>query len=974
MLHARVSFAQKLPFSNYTTANGLTHNRTHIARQDGMGYIWIGTDMGICRFDGRTFKHFPCPVQPYFSTRGAATSNGQVMFCVDYYGVAICCGDSVQFVKFDVPGLKAINGIVAMKDSSCYVINLPNELYHLKNGIAQKVPLSERITKTGFTDIFKDSRDQLWLMTSLGLALFPVEDRSVQVMIPFFDKEYINSVREDRNNDIYVATHSGIICRYRKEQRDHLLTALPETIMHSGPGWEVTSMAFDNAQYMWMTTTMKGLVRYNKVTRKVDTIGVANGLSSQNTWETFYDKEDNLWVTSENGLNKLATRNYSSYDVRSADYQNVKCTIVWNDSTVLFSNMVGIYAYVNGQVTKLSGYKSVHGYLEHMMMRTPDNKLLVTDNISTAEGRFANNTYRYEISKNDLIHKQSVKDLPGGVPLLFLDQGCVISGDELWVNAYKGLNVYKNGRMQGKPVMTDAGKILAITYMAQNKQGDLWFIDAYRNLVRYSKEPLLNDTFPYKLKQQQYLKSSQLGDQGYYKMRIDSRGYIWLTGKEKGLCQLITDAKGNVVKVRLFPAGTFSSTVVNDIIEDDEHNMWVATALGLDKMTFSGDSFTVEKDVYGTELCGKYIFSLSIIGKKLFAGTTGCIGIMDIGGKETGTVPLIHISGIRVNEHNMRSLIGTDPVFSPEENIISFTFTGISFKDEHSIRYSYMLDGIDQQWSQPQSDYNVTYSKLPPGTYTFLVKARSGIGLWSAPATFTFTISQPYYTRWWFIALVVLVIGGIIYAIYRYRINRILEIQHIRQTISKDLHDDIGATVSSINILANMAKSDLVSEAKRNQFLETIQDESKHVSESLNDIVWSINPKNDTPEIMYARMQRYASELFEAGNIAYEFVLPGEGELTIDMKRRQHLYLIYKEAINNLVKYSKATSAWVTIVLTKSDFSINISDNGKGFDAHAEHTGNGIYNMRKRAEEIGAELEIKSEPGKGTSISLRLAI
>ena len=220
--------------------------------------------------------------------------------------------------------------------------------------------------------------------------------------------------------------------------------------------------------------------------------------------------------------------------------------------------------------------------------------------------------------------------------------------------------------------------------------------------------------------------------------------------------------------------------------------------------------------------------------------------------------------------------------------------------------------------------------------------------------------------------LCAILIAAIVYSIYRYRINKILEIQKIRQTISKDLHDDIGATVSSINILANMAKSDLVSDTRRNQFLETIQEESKHVSESLNDIVWSVNPKNDSLDIIIARMQRYASEMFEAKNITYHFVLPESSvdELHMDMSRRQHVYLIFKEAINNLVKYSTATTADVTLAVNNDVFTMIVADNGVGFDPNTVHEGNGILNMKKRAEDIRAQLAINSAPGKGVTIQL----
>lgn len=190
------------------------------------------------------------------------------------------------------------------------------------------------------------------------------------------------------------------------------------------------------------------------------------------------------------------------------------------------------------------------------------------------------------------------------------------------------------------------------------------------------------------------------------------------------------------------------------------------------------------------------------------------------------------------------------------------------------------------------------------------------------------------------------------------------------------MHDDIGATISSINIMANMARNSTLGRQKREQYLTTIQEESKYVADSLSDIVWSINPKNDSPDIVFARMQRYASELLEAKNIYLEMKLPEhtDAHKALGMGKRQDLYLIFKEAINNLAKYAEAQNASVVIDIFKGHLTMKISDDGKGFNKHKLKHGNGILNMKKRAANMNGTIDIESSIGIGTTVTLSIPL
>jgi signal transduction histidine kinase/Tfp pilus assembly protein PilF len=227
-------------------------------------------------------------------------------------------------------------------------------------------------------------------------------------------------------------------------------------------------------------------------------------------------------------------------------------------------------------------------------------------------------------------------------------------------------------------------------------------------------------------------------------------------------------------------------------------------------------------------------------------------------------------------------------------------------------------------------------------------------------------------TKNYFIGGFVLLAFLSMFAYNNYRTRQKLKLQTLRNKIARDLHDDVGSTLSSIAIFSQMAQE----QSKEVQpLLATIEDSSRKMLDAMADIVWTINPENDQFEKIIQRMRSFAYELLGAKNIDFEFIADDEvGNNKLSMEERKNLYLIFKEATNNMVKYSGANKALFSIKEEKGYLSMLIRDNGKGFDISSTTLGNGLKNMKKRAEEIGAELIIDSMVGNGTSVSLRLAV
>jgi two-component sensor histidine kinase len=340
-------------------------------------------------------------------------------------------------------------------------------------------------------------------------------------------------------------------------------------------------------------------------------------------------------------------------------------------------------------------------------------------------------------------------------------------------------------------------------------------------------------------------------------------------------------------------------------------------------------------------------------------------------------IPRLRLSEMVVNGKPYPADTSRKMKFDHTSNNFIFRWAVTDYNDPLNNRYYYQLQGIDKDWHFVGKSGEVEFASLSPGNYTLLLKGENSNGITAANIIkIGFYIRLPFWRTWWFLTLLFCAIGGIFYSTYRYRLNQHLKIEKLRNKISLDLHDDIGSTLSSISILSDMAlHGKKNTEPERENMLKEIKENSISLMEKMDDIVWSINPKNDSLINLFTRIQSFASKLFEAKEINYQINI-GENikNVRLPMEFRQHIYLIMKEAINNLVKYSDCTEARINVSNQSSLLSISIMDNGKGFDTQKAVSGNGIMSMKKRAEMMKAHIEIQSEKDKGTGVNLSVKI
>lgn len=253
-------------------------------------------------------------------------------------------------------------------------------------------------------------------------------------------------------------------------------------------------------------------------------------------------------------------------------------------------------------------------------------------------------------------------------------------------------------------------------------------------------------------------------------------------------------------------------------------------------------------------------------------------------------------------------------------------------------------------------------------------------------------IASPIYNRWWFIVLIVAGVAAFGYFAYRQRVRRLLEIERIRTRIAADLHDDIGASLSRMAILIEVVKQEGRQSGYLNgpgvrsaEMLTEIADSARDLVDSMSDIVWSIDPSRDELGQVVTRTRQFAADVLDAQGVSWQFLASADVEkIKLDPEQRRHLFLIFKEALNNIARHAGAKTVSMSLTIHRNQLRTEIADDGRGFTPQPLETanavmpksrgGNGLGNMQARAAELNGTLTIDSAPGKGTRLILSLPL
>jgi two-component sensor histidine kinase/streptogramin lyase len=321
------------------------------------------------------------------------------------------------------------------------------------------------------------------------------------------------------------------------------------------------------------------------------------------------------------------------------------------------------------------------------------------------------------------------------------------------------------------------------------------------------------------------------------------------------------------------------------------------------------------------------------------------------------------------------SIPGNRAVLSYRSNLIDIAIGSMAHGFARPPVFEYRLDGVEQDWRETSALESIRYAGIPVGEHRLLVRVRDALGRTGAEYTvLTIRVKGPVWQEWWFYALALLVVSTGLYAFYNFRLKQTMKLQSVRNRIASDLHDEVGSSLSSITIGAQLAtrlSPDASEQVKT--LLARMGETSSQSLRSISDIVWAIDPKNDEGEALVKRMRRIAQELLESKGVDVSFdVGAGVEDLKLPMNTRKEIVLIYKEAVHNASKYSGAEVVQVSLHRRNGSLSMSVKDDGKGFEPALHPDGHGLGSMHRRAGALGASLDLKSAPGLGTLVALEV--
>ncbi|NUM81184.1 hypothetical protein HUU42_10290, partial [bacterium] len=310
-----------------------------------------------------------------------------------------------------------------------------------------------------------------------------------------------------------------------------------------------------------------------------------------------------------------------------------------------------------------------------------------------------------------------------------------------------------------------------------------------------------------------------------------------------------------------------------------------------------------------------------------------------------------------------------------DDYVFSFEFAALNYNNTFKNQYAYKMEGFDSDWNFIGSKHDVTYTNLDPGEYIFKVKGSNNDGVWNETGrSIHILIAPPFWKTWWFIGMVLIVIGGGIYGVVTYRIHKLLEVEHMRINIAADLHDNVGTGLTELSILSEIgalqhyAKPDAAKE-----WFNKIGDTARLLGQNISDIVWLVNPGYDSLSDVILQLRKSFDEIFFHKDIVFRCSSVHEwSHVFLSLDQRRHLYLILKEAINNSLKHSHCRSISLSFENHHQKFKIRYEDDGKGFDPNQKSDGNGLPNIIERVNQMRGNVIIDSHAEKGTRIILIL--
>lgn len=912
-------------FTNYTVRNGLLNNTINALVLDKKDNLWIGGPDGVSKFDGRSFKHyiFQAPENANANTvLELKSAQGDTIWARTSKQIFLITKDKNSELK--LPNESAEPTALLATSGGLYIAAVGGRLYRYQNKHWDSIYYNQKgIPNEAIytTELYTDHKNKLWLTTNLGL--FRLDDSVVKRA--YVKSANINnwpimySIAESQKNTYWLG-YTGAI-----QYKDSILTA------------------------------------YSK----------ENGFTDNQVRDILCDKEGNIWFgTDGQGIYRFSGGDFSILDESSGlEHEEVTSIAATAKGRVYLGTYHGgLYYYENGQVAKFPMPINSSISISSINIKSEYDFWLGTTGLGLWHyygGKFIQHTTP-EIASN-------------AITSLYRD-----TAGKLWIGTGNGFSIlvkdsFSNISMKNEPV-----------YAFQNIGKDSMLMATYDGLKLYHH----NNIYPYI--------TNTAVDSANAQCLVLHNNKLWVGTSDNGVIRYdLYTHKAIVINKQ----NGLKSDFVYNITVDRKGDVWAGTGFGIHRITFHGNTPSIQfygsgQGIEGVESNQNAVYNMPD-GSIWFGTTKGALHFFPE--KETANQEPISIvlKSVKLFGDNIYDTTYYDSTAAwynvpyglklpYQKNNITFTFQAITLSGIEQVRYRYRIEGLDAPWSDWDIQNTVTYSALPPGDYTLHVAAMTGDSSNIKELSYPFTIITPIHKTAWFrlvvLATCILIGIGLQYMANRRKQKRQTLLENlrkeeqrkIRERTAEDFHDEIGNKLTRINVLTNVLTSKIgKTTPDTERILKQIQDNTGELYSGTQDILWSLKPSNDNLyEILY-RIRDFANDLFEDTDVTFTFVGDDERwkqyKLPLDMSR--NLIMIFKEALNNALKYSGADHIKMTTTLKQNHIlQIILTDNGKGFDIETVKRGNGLHNMNTRAKRLGGNIYIDSTEGRGTSISLNFKL
>ncbi len=992
---------------SYNTTSGLSDNQVTCIIKDHFGFIWVGTKDGLNRFDGRNFQIFQYRLNSN-SVCGnniscleitndsllwiGTASNG---FCSYNYRTNQFKSYTSQNSKLRVDN---INDLVFDRRRNCIWIAMNNG--GLQQFDLSKMQVNPKIfsKNTYFSVAVKDS-----------LSFFAGITESLKML----DKVGKTKYRTDDNghtyNTIYIEPDSKIWCG-AWDNALHLFNlqgkrlnsyVFDGTNKLKNSGEEIISITSDG-ENIWCGTKSSGLLLFNKKSEKfLKNISFTQNINTRVN-DLYCDNQNRIWIATENGLLvydpqlNLFKSEYLPVP-KNVSSCKVNDRLITDKGLDLVISQCGLFY----RYSKIESYK-----FKEVYYKNEKQELYSIIQNKIGDIFIGSNRTVFKFNTNDLscqpieLNKNlsnSFFFFSGASPVNSL-ASITINNTELLLASYYGNfitavdlkkhNIYEilqdstlsKIRLDNlsRKIFVDSknniwvcGKSKGISFFNLNHT------DILNNYPSFYEKRILWYVNPSNW--QNNPNNTTLKITNVYDIVENKDGTYWLATQGAGLVHFDKNNVSNPFEM------TFSDiTSMQGLTQTGDSLLWIVSSSGILQFNTKTKRFKLFDSNNGIQqnITGYFFKKNKFLPDEVSVGFNG--GFISFNSGQFSSQqekPEIQFTKLWVMDKPADTLLFENIKLKYDQNFLKVYVSSNIFTFNEQITYYYQLSGIDIGWRSNEQNPLITYTNLPPGSYTLKVKAVTNDNIESNIKSLAFVITPPFTQTIWFYFIITCCIAIIIYMIHRYRINQLLQLQEMRNNIARDLHDDIGSTLGSIHLYSQIADKKL-SQSNTNDtknILEKIRSSSKEIIEKTSEAVWVVKASNDNIANLTLRIEGYAASVLGEAGIDFSLQSNSHQNIKLSMHQRKWLFLIFKEAIHNIVKHSHCTKVDITLNYFNRVLEMIIKDNGIGFNSTAGsycvkngNGGNGITNMASRAAELNATFNIISAQDTGTKIIISL--